>query len=457
MKICTLFAATLLLTATVGNTYATTYNLPSTPGDSVIAQFPNGGDIIVHAPQDETLLDVARDYLLGQVEIVRLNQNLDRWHVRKDEPIRLPNKRILPDSPHQGVTLNISEYRMYFYPANQPGKVMTFPHGVGRQDWKTPLGQTSVVRKVKDPVWYPPETIRMEHAANGDPLDKIVPAGPHNPLGAYALYLKLPGDYRIHGTDIDKIDGIGMQVTHGCVRLYPKDIEQLFQNIEVGTPVYLVKQPIKVGWLDNVLYIEAHPDLEGDEMTKDQRYAMALALIQKANGNVMPDFDQVILNDALDKQEGVPVELYERLPPIQEINTVATPSGEMPAPTPPLPINPINPIKTKPALPVIPAKPLLVKAKPVPAKLPVVGKLASPPAKDTKAMLAKGKPIDAKVNLAKLAKGKVIVKTAAKALPMVAAKPKTAAVKTAAASVKPTKTKPVAKATVVKQTLAHKG
>ena len=96
------------------------------------------------------------------------------------------------------------------------------------------------------------------------------------------MHLAIPGEYRIHGTDIDKIFGIGMQITHGCVRMYPEDIETLYHSVKVGTPVYIVKQPIKVGWLDNVLYIEAHPDLEGEEMTQDQRYQMALSLIEKA-------------------------------------------------------------------------------------------------------------------------------------------------------------------------------
>jgi len=229
--------------------------------------------------------------------------------------VRLPNRRILPDSPHDGITLNIAEYRMYYYPAGAPGTVRSYAHGVGRQDWQTPLGRTTVAKKVKNPAWHPPESIRREHAANGDFLPEIVPPGIHNPLGAYALYLNLPGDYRIHGTDIDKIFGIGMQITHGCVRTYPEDIEALYNSVEIGTPVYIVKQPIKVGWLDNTLYVEAHPDLEGEEKTQDQRFAIALALIKKANKGEEPDFDQVALNKALTDIDGVPVAIYEGVAP----------------------------------------------------------------------------------------------------------------------------------------------
>ncbi len=324
MKERTLFACIVLLLGLMGNTYATTYKLPAKSGDSVVAS--SSSDIVsIKVDHDQTLLDVARRFNLGQTEIVTLNPKLERWLVKKGTVVRLPNRRILPDTPHQGITLNIAEYRMYYYPANQPGIVKSYAHGIGRQDWKTPLGKTTIIKKVKDPAWHPPESIRREHAANGDPLPAVVPPGPNNPLGAYALHLNLPGEYRIHGTDVAKIYGIGMQITHGCVRMYPEDIQALYNSVAIGTPVFIVKQPIKVGWLNNILYIEAHPDLEGEEKTQDQRYAVALALIQKANKGELPEFDQLALNTALKDLDGTPVPLYERLLPLQEEMPVAKP------------------------------------------------------------------------------------------------------------------------------------
>jgi L,D-transpeptidase ErfK/SrfK len=324
MKIRTLFTCSLLLLAVVGNAYAATYNLPETSGDRVVAS-STGETVTYTVDQDQTLLDVARRFNLGQSEIVTLNPKLDRWLIKQGTVVRLPNRRILPDSPHDGLTLNIAEYRMYYYPADQPGTVRSYAHGIGRQDWQTPLGKTTIVKKVKDPAWHPPESIRREHAAEGDPLPAVVPPGPNNPLGAYALYLNLPGDYRIHGTDVDKIYGIGMQITHGCVRMYPEDIEALYNSVPIGTPVYIVKQPVKVGWLNNVLYIEAHPDLEGEQKTRDQRFSAALELIKKANNGELPEFDQVALNQALKDLDGTPVPLYERLPPLEEEIPAAEP------------------------------------------------------------------------------------------------------------------------------------
>ncbi|MFZ2170810.1 MAG: L,D-transpeptidase family protein [Methylococcaceae bacterium] len=325
MKIRNIFACSLLLLAVVSNAaYAITYNLPETSGDRVVAS--SGEDTAsITVDHDQTLLDVARQFNLGQSEIVTLNPKLDRWLIKKGTVVRLPNRRILPDTPHEGITLNIAEYRMYYYPANQPGIVKSYAHGIGRQDWKTPLGKTKVAKKVKDPSWHPPESIRREHAANGDPLPVVVPPGPNNPLGAYALHLALPGEYRIHGTDVNKIYGIGMQITHGCVRMYPEDIEALYNSVPIGTSVYIVKQPIKVGWLNNTLYIEAHPDLEGEEKSQDERYAAALTLIQKANNGELPEFDQVALNQALKDLDGTPVALYERLPSLEEEMLAAEP------------------------------------------------------------------------------------------------------------------------------------
>lgn len=320
MKIFTLLTFLIFLSVVIGEASATTYTLPANSSDSVITQFDDNVPL-TRAEQNETLLDVARRFLLGQTEIVRLNPDVDRWLIKKGEMIRLPNRRILPDTPRDGITLNIAEYRMYYYPPAQKGmtpQVMSYAHGIGRMDWKTPLGKTRIIDKVKDPAWRPPESIRREHAANGDPLPPVVPTGPHNPLGAYMLRLAVPGGYLIHGTDIDKIYGIGMQITHGCVRLYPEDIEALYQSAPIGTAVYIVKQPIKAGWLDNTLYIEAHPGLEGDAMTQNQRYATALNLIQKANGGIMPEFDEQSLKQALLKLDGEPVPIYQRLSPIKD-------------------------------------------------------------------------------------------------------------------------------------------
>ncbi|MGB0126441.1 MAG: L,D-transpeptidase family protein, partial [Rhodocyclaceae bacterium] len=232
---------------------------------------------------EQTLLDIAREQGIGQEEILNANPGVDRWLPRIGSEIIIPGKRLLPEGVRSGIVINLPEYRLYYFPQpaktkaspratkrssppeakkTGPSEVLTFPISVGRMDWQTPLGVTRVASKQKDPSWTPPASIRAEHAADGEELPQVVPPGPENPLGAYALRLGIAG-YLIHGTD--KQFGVGMRVTHGCMRLLPEHIEALFRLVPVGTPVRLMNQPIKLGWGPDGLYLEAHPPLEEDE------------------------------------------------------------------------------------------------------------------------------------------------------------------------------------------------
>jgi L,D-transpeptidase ErfK/SrfK len=239
-----------------GNVPAQTFPLPP-EGEDVIGQV-----MVVNTRYEDTLSDIARAHNVGYEEIKRANPQVDPWLPGEGTRVIVPMQHILPDAPRKGLVLNLPEMRLYYYPPaprGKPAEVVTFPASIGRMDWSTPLGLTRVTRKVVDPVWYPPESIRVEHEAEGDVLPDEVAAGPDNPLGQYALYLAVPG-YLIHGTN--RPYGIGMRVTHGCIRLYPEDIERLFREVPVGTPVRIVNQPHKAGWLGGVLYLETNPPLE---------------------------------------------------------------------------------------------------------------------------------------------------------------------------------------------------
>jgi L,D-transpeptidase ErfK/SrfK len=162
--------------------------------------------------------------------------------------------------------INLPEHRLYWFPPTQAGRqpvVWTFAISIGKMDWNTPLGTTRIVSKAKDAPWIPPKSVREEHAKRGEVLPAVVPGGPDNPMGRYKMALGIPGGaYLIHGTN--RPAGIGMQVTHGCMRLYPEDIEALYGMVPVGTPVTIVNQPYKWGWQDGELLIEVHPPLRED-------------------------------------------------------------------------------------------------------------------------------------------------------------------------------------------------
>jgi L,D-transpeptidase ErfK/SrfK len=228
---------------------------------------PEGYDVIgaistITARKEDTLVDIARRHGLGYQDIVRANPEVNVWVPGEGTEVILPTQYVLPPVPRDGVVLNLAEYRLYYFPKVKEGEtayVMTYPISIGRMDWETPLGKTSVISKVRKPSWYVPKSVLAEHEADGNPLPRIVPPGPDNPLGEYAMRLGLPG-YLIHGTN--RPAGVGMRVTHGCVRMFPEDIEFLFGKIDLNTAVRIINQPIKMGWSGNELVMEVHPVLE---------------------------------------------------------------------------------------------------------------------------------------------------------------------------------------------------
>lgn len=240
---------------------AATYLLPE-GRDSVIGEIQ-----YVTTRYEDTLLEIGRRYGVGYKEIVAANPGVDPWLPGEGTKIVIPTQYILPDAPREGIVVSLAEHRLYYYPPAKPGEprvVKTYPISVGKMDWKTPLGVTRIIQKRERPTWYPPESVRREHAREGTPLPRAVPPGPDNPLGNYAMRLDIPGGaYLIHGTN--RPEGVGMQVTHGCIRMFPEDIEELFKLVPLNTKVRLIDTPYKMGWRGDELFIEVHAPLEGQD------------------------------------------------------------------------------------------------------------------------------------------------------------------------------------------------
>ena len=270
--------------------------LASTATRSEVYELPPGGfDVIgavstVTARHDDTLVDIARRHGLGYQDIVRANPGVNIWVPGEGTEIVLPTRFVLPPGPREGLVLNLAEYRMYYFPPprdGQPSLVYSFPISIGRMDWETPLGVTSIVAMEKNPAWYPPQSVRDEHAANGDPLPRVVPPGPNNPLGSRKMRLALPG-YLIHGTN--RPAGVGMRVSHGCIRMFPEDIEFLFQQLRVNTKVRIINAPVKLGWEGETLVAEVHPVLESPQPLRDA----SLRQIEKLDADIeLPEPDTV--------------------------------------------------------------------------------------------------------------------------------------------------------------------
>ncbi|MEM1261120.1 MAG: L,D-transpeptidase family protein [Pseudomonadota bacterium] len=220
---------------------------------------------VLRANAENTFSDIARRFGLGYDELATANPGVDPWLPGANTPILLPTRLVLPDVKREGIVLNIAAKRLfYFLPPAASGeqRVITYPIGIGRVGWATPLGNAAVIAKAENPTWYVPQSVRAEHREMGDPLPAIVPPGPDNPLGHRVLKLDMDG-YLIHGTN--QPYGVGMRVSHGCVRLYPEDIEALYQMAGLGTAVQIVNQPVLAGWQGETLVVQAYPRLEDDD------------------------------------------------------------------------------------------------------------------------------------------------------------------------------------------------
>ena len=221
---------------------------------------------VTQSRHEDTLADIARRFDVGYDELIRANPGVDPWLPGEGTRIILPTQWVLPDAPAEGIVVNVAAMRLFYFPKPKKGEqrvVITYPIGVGKVGWATPIGSTTVVSKRKNPMWTPPDSVRKEHAKKGDPLPARVPAGPDNPLGAYAMNLGWPS-YLIHGTN--KPPGVGMRASHGCIRLYPEDIAALFPTIAIGTKVTVVNQPLLYRWQGNNLYVQSYPPVvEGED------------------------------------------------------------------------------------------------------------------------------------------------------------------------------------------------
>jgi L,D-transpeptidase ErfK/SrfK len=293
-------ACAMSLTAPAG---ANVYPLPA-DGAGVV-----GADEAMTTSYQDTLPDLAHRYSLGYYEIIRANPAVDVWLPGAGKRIVLPGRRILPTGPRDGIVINLPEHRLYYYPkphsSHEQRVVITYPISIGKMDWRTPLGETHVIAKIRNPAWYPPESIRKEHAANGDPLPKVVPAGPDNPLGAFALRLAAGnGEYMIHGTN--NPTAVGMSVTHGCIRMYPEDVAALFPLIAVGTRVWLVNEPVKVAWVEGELLLEAHPPVDDEGQTVEPDLDLLSKLLNQALGDSTAAIHWDLARKTLQAADGIP-------------------------------------------------------------------------------------------------------------------------------------------------------
>jgi L,D-transpeptidase ErfK/SrfK len=269
--------------------------------DAAVFDVPQGTDSIVgevrvvQSSGDNTLLDIARHFDVGYDEITLANPEIDVWLPKPDQRIIVPTQFILPPKPWAGVIINIPQRRLFYFPPPKKGetaKVVTFPIGIAREDWETPLGQSFVKSKQKDPAWFVPKSIRKEHLdAEGVELPEYFPPGPNNPMGMLAVETGFKSIF-VHGTN--RPWGVGMRVSHGCLHLYPEDAASFFDSVAVKTPLRVINEPVLVGRRDTELRVAMYrPVIEyGPPPSRMTLAATALMpYLQEMKMSAMPTYD----------------------------------------------------------------------------------------------------------------------------------------------------------------------
>jgi L,D-transpeptidase ErfK/SrfK len=275
--------------------------------------FPAAGNDLIGAIQyvevqaNDTLLDIARRYDLGYNEITAANPGIDSWLPGRGTRIVVPTRFILPPPPWNGIVINLAEMRLYYFPEPKKGEgrqVITHPIGIGREGWATPVGDYQIVMKIEHPSWTMPDSVYAEALANGIRQPRrLIPPGPDNPLGEYAMKLGRDGLF-IHGTN--KPYSIGMRVSYGCLRLYPEDIRSLVMQVPKGTPVRIVDQPYKFGIDNDVIYLESHAPIKRQDQEKDVNLTpLVSSFLQVGSRLSATEWDQVMALS--ERHTGIPI------------------------------------------------------------------------------------------------------------------------------------------------------
>jgi L,D-transpeptidase ErfK/SrfK len=256
-----------------GDTFAAQFDLPN--DDSTVV----GKVRIVRPGKENTLLDIARRFDIGYHEITAANPTQDIWLPNPSIPLIIPSQFVLPPKPWKGIVINIPQRRLFYFPPpakNKPEQVWTFPVSIAREGWSTPLGDTQITGKHKDPGWFVPKSIQQEKLLEGEVnFPTYFPPGPENPMGMLAMQTGFEGIF-IHGTN--KPWGVGMRTSHGCFHLYPEDAATLFQDIRQGTPVRIMDQPFAVGVYQGQLAMASYPPV-GEYNARQNPFTRAILAI----------------------------------------------------------------------------------------------------------------------------------------------------------------------------------
>ena len=297
-----------------GQELTTAKGKSDTPEKPRVPRFSIDGDLagelsVMTTRYEDTFAAIGNQNSLGYLELVKANPGVDPWLPGDGTRITVPRHYVLPDVKREGIIINLAEYRLYYF---TEGKVQVYPVGVGTDDNPSPLTNAEVTMPLESPAWYPPASIRAEYEAAGEYLPRMIPPGPGNPLGSHALMLSEKG-YLIHGTN--KLFGVGMQVSHGCFRMYNEDISRFVYEVSKGTPVQVIHEPVKIGLKGNEVWLEVHrPEEDYSQQDREQLWKQVQKKVEDFRQK-MPGVEvkRMAIELAVDQADGLPRMVGERL------------------------------------------------------------------------------------------------------------------------------------------------
>ncbi|MGC8119735.1 L,D-transpeptidase family protein [Marinobacter sp. VGCF2001] len=274
---------------------------------------------------EDTFAGIGNSQALGYLELVKANPGIDPWLPGEGTLITLPRMYVLPDVERKGIVINLAEYRLYYFTPG--GGVQVYPVGVGTEENPSPLTNAEVTMPLESPAWYPPASIRAEYEASGDYLPRMIPPGPGNPLGTHALMLSEKG-YLIHGTN--KQFGVGMPVSHGCFRMYNEDISRFVYQVDKGTPVQVIRKPVKIGMSGGEVWLEVHRPRETYSARDREKLWHQVSDTVDSFRKQHPDVDlrRRAIELAVDQADGLPTMIGEKLTRMASEGTDESPAAE---------------------------------------------------------------------------------------------------------------------------------
>ncbi len=284
--------------------------LPSYPADAQqlppLSSMVVGGQFTYTAQKGDSLTSVGGRFGMEARVLAKCNGlRPDAW-LKEGQVLRVDNHHVVPPRLDDGIVINIPQRVLFFFKSGQ--LVRSYPVAVGRPDWPTLIGNFAVLGKEEDKVWYVPKSIREEMQGEGKSVEEKVPPGPENPLGKY--WIRITPSCGIHGTIYPA--SIYTFQTHGCIRLHPDDVADLWARVSVGTAVKIVYEPVLLARVeDGPFYLEAH----GDVYKRGGDPLRTVRLIARA-AEVSSRIDWQKIKQVVQKREGLarPVDLSRTEP-----------------------------------------------------------------------------------------------------------------------------------------------